>query len=96
MSEIMRKLEIIASQHKPNLPGFTGRAALCGEYRGVRWIATEDFDGQIEISVSRADGRRATRQQTRALFSFCGRSPVEGPIHMPVATHFVLVAGRQQ
>lgn len=96
MSEIMRKLESIATPYKPNLPGFTGKAALHGEYSGVLWIATEDYDGQIEVSFSRADGRRLMMAQAKALFRFLGRSPVEGPTHAHSCTHFVLVAGRQQ
>lgn len=91
------------TNQKPVLPGFTGAKAIMGRRGPVVFIATEDHDGQIEISLSQyIPGKRAmtrpkpcTEAQARAFFRVLGVDPVES-VKTETIRHFVVRRGSVQ
>ena len=80
----------------PVLPGYTGAESIAGKWRGLTFIVTVDYDGQIEASLSRADKLRVTPAQSKAFFRMWGVTPMSGPHDMPVSSHWLVKRGRVQ
>ena len=80
----------------PILPGYTGPESIAGKWRGLTFIVTVDYDGQIEASLSRADGLRVTPGQSKAFFRMWGVTPVTGRHDMPLSSHSLVKRGRVQ
>ena len=80
----------------PILPGYTGAEEISGEWRGLTFIVTVDHDGQIDASLSRADGLRVTPGQSKAFFSMWGVTPMTGRQDMKISSHWVVKLGRVQ
>jgi len=80
----------------PVLPGYTGAESIAGKWRGLNFIVTVDHDGQIEASLSRADGVRVTPGQSKAFFRMWGVKPMTGPHDMPISSHWLVKRGRVQ
>ncbi len=80
----------------PVLPGYTGPVAISGKWRGLTFIVTVDYDGQIEASLSRADKLRVKPGQSKAFFSMWGVTPMTDRHDMPLSSHWVVKRGRVQ
>ena len=80
----------------PVLLGYTGAESISGKWRGLTFIVTVDYDGQIEASLSRADKLRVTPGQSKAFFSMWGVTPMTGRHDMPISSHWVVKWGRVQ
>ena len=80
----------------PVLPGYTGPESIAGNWRGLSFIVTVDYDGQIEASLSRADKLRVTPGQSKSFFRMWGVTPMTGRNDMPISSHWVVKRGRVQ
>ena len=80
----------------PFLPGYNGAESIAGKWRGLTFIVTVDYDGQIEASLSRADKLRVTPGQSKAFFSMWGVTPMTGRQDMKISSHWVVKRGRVQ
>lgn len=87
----------------PFLPGYQGAKAIAGRMGSVVFVATEDYDGQIEISLAAFNGakrsgqksKRCTKRQAKWFFDQLGVTPVE-EIVRPATRHFVARRGAVQ
>ncbi len=76
-------------------PGFTGKAVFAGIWRGLRFIVTEDHDGQVEVSLSRPGPMPPTGGQEKAFLRAFGIVPAERTPRATM-THWVAIRGRLQ
>lgn len=96
MTNIMERLQAIAFDKPPHLPGFTGQAALGGRWQGLHFIATEDHDGHIELSLSKPDGTRVASKRARSFFRFLDIEPDSGRLDQGATAHWVVQRGAKQ
>lgn len=97
---IIEALMPFAWPDPPTLPGFQGRKAIAGRIGQVVFIATEDHDGQIEVSLaafdagkkSKTPSRPCSERQAAWFFSKIGATPVEG-VRTRTTRHFVIRRG---
>ncbi|GAA5073539.1 hypothetical protein N0B44_15655 [Roseibacterium beibuensis] len=75
----MTPIEKLESYRTGALPrsrdGRAPKLGFSGAVRGLRFIVTEDHDGQIELSLSCPGGRRVTPAQAKAFFRWWGLRP---------------------
>lgn len=104
MSDIMESLEPFTwIDNPPNIPGWTGKAVSAGRMGSVVFIATEDFDGQIEISLAQYDqekkpgtpSKRCTNAQAEWFFKQIGAEPISHEVSKGTR-HFVVKRGVRQ
>jgi hypothetical protein len=100
---VMKVLENYAWDQQPNLPGFSGRSCLSGRRGPVVFVATEDHDGQIEISLAKFDPKKRPGKASKpcsaenafAFFKAIGVIPIEG-FETKTTRHFVVRRGSIQ
>jgi len=95
MKNYLSRLDEIRAPEQPELPGFTGKRAIFARRFPLSVIATEDFDGQVELSLSVCNGRTPLRRPTdahvRAFFRWLGVEPLVEDLRATRHTrHFIL------
>lgn len=102
--DVISALEPFAwPDQKPVLPGYCGAKAIAGRMGSVVFIATQDHDGQVEVSLAAFDGgkrpltpsKRCSKGQADWFFRQLGIEPIEA-VTMPSTRHFVVVRGAVQ
>ena len=98
--QIIEALAPFAWPDPPSLPGFSGKKAISGRMGCVVFVATEDYDGQIEISLTAFDSGKkrnmpskpCTMAQAKWFFGKLGVDPIEH-VRTPLIRHFVIRRG---
>lgn len=97
MSVSLGPLEAL-SEGPPSTKGYTGPLPpvhMQGKFRDLAWIASKDHDGQVEVSLSRSDGKKPSNADARAFFSMWGVRP-ESEIPRPTRIRFWIVCFGQE
>lgn len=94
--DIIEPLRNLAHDAAPHLPGFTGKTALSGARGPVRFILTEDHDGQIELSLSLPGPKKPTDAHVAAFFRALGTQPLHEELESRQTRHFVMTVGTRQ
>lgn len=95
-ADIIRKLSDHLYEEPCRLPGFTGQKAVWGEHLGARFIATLDYDGQLELSLSVEGPGKIDPFHATMFFNWLGVRPAGQREESPSASVWVVVQGRRQ